>query len=418
MSHVIVLLVGVVTGAICMFLYAMEKLARAARRELELQSLTARARDEVAAAQDQRRGLTQREFDLGRRDANLEAQRADLARRIVSYVELQDENAILKRDLQNIDVNLHKLQLDGELRHQRQEHLDRRATDLAKRYLAETVKAVGAALNPNNFAACKQRLVDVIERCRDIGFDVPADEEARLVADLRADFERAVKAAFEREEQARIKAQIREEEKLRREVERELKQLDREQAAVHAALDKALADAHGAHTAEIEHLQARLAEAEAKSQRAISLAQQTKAGNVYIISNIGSFGPGIFKVGMTRRLEPMDRVRELGDASVPFPFDVHMMISCTDAPSLENALHRALHRSRLNKTNPRKEFFRADIDQIAALVREHHGEIRYVADPEALQFRQSQEMSEEDAEFIEQTYDAAEEDSTAVVDDA
>ena len=90
----------------------------------------------------------------------------------------------------------------------------------------------------------------------------------------------------------------------------------------------------------------KLAEAQASSERAKSMAQLTKAGHVYILSNIGSFGEGIFKVGMTRRLEPQDRVKELGDASVPFPFDVHAMISCENAPGLENALHKELARYR------------------------------------------------------------------------
>jgi hypothetical protein len=114
------------------------------------------------------------------------------------------------------------------------------------------------------------------------------------------------------------------------------------------------------------------------------MAQQTKAGNVYVISNVGTFGAGVFKVGMTRRLEPLDRIRELGDASVPFPFDVHMMISCEDAPALECALHRALHKSRINRVNPRKEFFRTDLQLIVDVVQEHHGCVDYAADPEAL----------------------------------
>jgi len=131
----------------------------------------------------------------------------------------------------------------------------------------------------------------------------------------------------------------------------------------------------------------------------------TKSGHVYVLSNIGSFGEGIFKIGMTRRLEPADRVRELGDASVPFPFDVHMMISSDDAPTLENALHRALHRLRLNKIKPRKEFFRTDLDAIRQIVEQDHGEVDYVADAEALEYRQSFEMSEDDSEFIESLYE-------------
>ena len=88
-------------------------------------------------------------------------------------------------------------------------------------------------------------------------------------------------------------------------------------------------------------LQAQLQAAEEKNQRALSMAQQTRAGHVYVISNVGSFGEHVFKIGMTRRLDPLDRIRELGDASVPFEFDVHAMIFTEDAPSLTQAL-RAL----------------------------------------------------------------------------
>jgi hypothetical protein len=184
---------------------------------------------------------------------------------------------------------------------------------------------------------------------------------------------------------------------------------------IEAALAKALAEAQDEHSAEIEALRARLAEAEDK-KRAISQAQLTKAGFVYVISNIGSFGEGVFKIGMTRRLVPEDRVRELGDASVPFPFDVHMMISCQDAPALENALHHKHLKQQINKTNPRKEFFRTDIESIVAVVREHHGEVEYVADAEALQYRESLSMSDEDQEFIEHVFEEVEEEEGVGVD--
>jgi hypothetical protein len=108
---------------------------------------------------------------------------------------------------------------------------------------------------------------------------------------------------------------------------------------------------------------------------------------------------------MTRRLEPDTRIRELADASVPFPFDIHMMISADDAPSLENALHRALHKARINKMNPRKEFFKTDIETIFGIVKQNHGEVEYIADMTALEYRQSLEMGEDDEEFIERVYD-------------
>jgi chromosome segregation ATPase len=121
---------------------------------------------------------------------------------------------------------------------------------------------------------------------------------------------------------------------------------------------------------QIEELQKRLAEAEANKERAISQAQLTKSGHVYIISNIGSFGEDVYKIGMTRRLEPMDRVKELGGASVPFPFDVHAMIFCENAPELEARLHRYLGDRRVNKENTRKEFFQISLDEIVKTVQE------------------------------------------------
>ena len=219
-----------------------------------------------------------------------------------------------------------------------------------------------------------------------------------------ADFEAAVRAAFEREEQQRIKAQIREEQLRQREIDRECEQLEREREAIRVALDKALSDAADKNSAEIEQLRARLKDAEEKALRAVSQAQLTKAGHVYIISNIGSFGAGVFKIGMTRRLDPSERIRELGSASVPFPFDVHAMISADDAPSLETALHQRLHKSRINKANPRKEFFRTDIEEIVKIVKEHHGDVQYVADVEALQYNQSLTMPDDDQEYIESVY--------------
>lgn len=169
----------------------------------------------------------------------------------------------------------------------------------------------------------------------------------------------------EREQQREIREQLREEEKARKEYERAIKETEKEEAAIQAAMIKARASIEAA-TAEqkeryerqLADLEVRLKEAEAKNLRALSMAQQTRAGNVYIISNIGSFGDNIVKIGLTRRLEPLDRVRELGDASVPFLFDVHAMIYSEDAPTLEKKLHSVFSHYRMNKVNPRKEFFR------------------------------------------------------------
>nr|MCD3710198.1 GIY-YIG nuclease family protein [Escherichia coli] len=144
-------------------------------------------------------------------------------------------------------------------------------------------------------------------------------------------------------------------------------------------------------------LEQKIQEAHAQYERAKSMAQLTKQGHVYIISNIGSFGEDVFKIGMTRRLEPMDRVKELSGASVPFDFDVHAMISCDDAPALEKTLHDSLEKYRINRINLRKEFFRVKLEKIINEVERHHGQMEYVADPAALQYLQSLEYAENEA---------------------
>lgn len=277
---------------------------------------------------------------------------------------------------------------------------------LGKRFLADSVKWVSQKLTPNNFTNSKERLQKVIEFCRKQGYEVTKQHEKELHVDLRDQFEKAVRAAFEKEEQARIKAQIREEQRAEREIQKELERVDAERNAIEKALEKALRDAADDHSAEVDALREKLREAEERAERAVSMAQKTKSGFVYVISNIGSFGSDVFKVGMTRRLEPMDRVKELSDASVPFPFDVHMMISCDDAPSLENELHRTLHDRRVNKVNLRKEFFRTDVESIKRVVEEHHGTVEYVADPEALEYYETLDMDENEFATITETMEA------------
>jgi hypothetical protein len=139
----------------------------------------------------------------------------------------------------------------------------------------------------------------------------------------------------------------------------------------------------------LRELSERLRVAEEKNQRAISMAQQTKSGHVYIISNIGSFGENVYKIGMTRRLEPLDRVRELGDASVPFEFDVHALIPSADAPALERELHRKFVRDQVNKVNPRKEFFRVQLHDVRSQLEALGVEASWTLTAEAREYRES-----------------------------
>lgn len=200
----------------------------------------------------------------------------------------------------------------------------------------------------------------------------------------------------DREEQRQIKAQLREEERAQREFERAKRDADREESAVRKAmarmedlLARAKDEQKAKYEAELALLSGKLAEAEAKGRRAISMAQQTKSGHVYVISNLGSFGEHVYKIGMTRRLEPLDRIRELGDASVPFGFDVHAMLYADDAPAVERVLHRSFLENQINKVNPRKEFFRVQINDLRAEVEKMGLQASWTLTAEAAEYKET-----------------------------
>ncbi|HBR0171750.1 GIY-YIG nuclease family protein [Klebsiella pneumoniae] len=209
-------------------------------------------------------------------------------------------------------------------------------------------------------------------------------------------------AQDERDAQNEIKRQMREERQRVEELERQQQEAEAKEQELEArrkAVEEALLAADEEHRQELEEtrrqLEQEIEDVHKQYERAKSMAQMTRQGHVYIISNIGSFGESVFKIGMTRRLEPLDRVSELSGASVPFEFDVHAMISCDDAPALEYALHNKLSSERMNKVNLRKEFFKTDLNKIIQCVEEHHGKVEYVADPAALQYYRSLEIAEE-----------------------
>ncbi|WP_241759060.1 DUF4041 domain-containing protein [Pyxidicoccus parkwayensis] len=220
--------------------------------------------------------------------------------------------------------------------------------------------------------------------------------------ELRLAHEYEEKLQEEKEEQRRIREQMREEEAAQRELEKAKLEAEREAKRDEEALRKARTELEKTQGAEQQKLMERIAELErrvAEDQertRAISQAQLTRTGHVYVISNIGSFGENVFKLGMTRRLVPQDRIDELGDASVPFQFDVHAIIRTTDAPALEAALHRTFAHRRVNRINERKEFFRVTLDEIAKAVREHHGEFELTRLAEAEEYRKTLALLDEE----------------------
>jgi hypothetical protein len=217
------------------------------------------------------------------------------------------------------------------------------------------------------------------------------------IQELKLTHEYHLKKHEEKEEQRQIREQMREEERVKKEIEKAQKDAEKEEKRYQQALEKAQKDLEEAQGEELDKLNEAIAQlkqeledAQQSKDRAISRAQMTKSGHVYVISNIGSFGKNIYKIGMTRRLEPMDRVKELGDASVPFQFDVHAMIYSEDAPSLENSLHKIFNEQRVNMINTRKEYFNVSLDEIERAVHTHtHGEIEFTKIAEAKEYRET-----------------------------
>lgn len=213
------------------------------------------------------------------------------------------------------------------------------------------------------------------------------------IKELRLTHEYREKQKQEREERVELARAEREEAKLQQEADR----AEREERRYQALLDKARQEALKGDQSEklkqrIALLEEDLETARSEKERSRAMAEMTRCGYVYVISNIGSFGEDIVKIGLTRRLDPEDRVKELSGASVPFSFDVHAMIYSENAPALEADLHKEFHDSRVNIANNRKEFFRCTIDQVQDALNRLAPDAQFYPDPEAREYRETMQM--------------------------
>ena len=216
--------------------------------------------------------------------------------------------------------------------------------------------------------------------------------------EIRLTHEHQEKKYREREEQRELRQQMREQEKTERELEKAKEEAGREEERNQEAPEKARDEADRATgqqleklTEQIASLERKVSEAHDRKEKAVARAQLTKSGFVYVLSNVGTFGEGIVKIGMTRRMEPMDRVKELSDASVPFQFDTHVMMFSNNAPDLEQALHVHFENRRVNLMNPRKEFYRdVGLDEVEELIRARGVTAQFVKLAEAREYRETQ----------------------------
>ncbi|KAA5835214.1 DUF4041 domain-containing protein [Saccharopolyspora hirsuta] len=269
------------------------------------------------------------------------------------------------------------------------------ARDMAKlmlrSYNTEADNAV-RAVKPHTREAVKQRLTkarDTIAKLGTLMRIVISTDYHRLrlqEIDLTADY--LMKVEVEREQARAERERLREEAKVAKELERERARLDKERAHYAAVVVKL--EANGDAEA-LQRAQEQLAAVDDAIAGVEQRAANARAGYVYVISNIGAFGPDVVKIGMTRRLDPMDRIRELGDASVPFKFDTHALFFSADAVALETTLHQKLARKRVNLVNPRREFFYATPAEVRELLLELGDDhvLEYTDTAEAIEWRAS-----------------------------
>lgn len=271
-----------------------------------------------------------------------------------------------------------------------------------------------ARVSWNNIGTTEARIVKSCEAINNLasveGITITKAYEDLKLQELRLEFELQEKIHQEKEEQRKIKEHMREEAKVQEEMEKAQRDAELEETRYQRALEKAKAEIStktgvqlGELQEKIKSLEENLQKAQEQKARAISRAQQTKSGYVYIVSNIGAFGENVYKFGMTRRLEPQDRIDELGNASVPFDFDVHGLIYTENAPELENKLHKHLNDKRINLVHMRREFFNVTMDEIEQIVKELNLNMQLTKIAEAKEYRMTQSIREAKKEQIRTT---------------
>jgi hypothetical protein len=265
---------------------------------------------------------------------------------------------------------------------------------MLRAYNAEADNLV-RGLKPYKLDAAKERLTKVaatiarLGRTMDIHIAGPYHELREYELELTADYRQ--KLAEEKEREREERERLREERKAQQEMERERARLEKERQHYLNSLEvlrlKGDEEAIARHESELERIQRAIDDVDYR-------AANIRAGYVYVISNLGSFGDGVVKIGLTRRLDPSERVRELGDASVPFRFDTHALMFSKDAVGIEASLHQRLAARRVNRVNARREFFYATPEEVKAHLLDVAGDLlSFEETPEALEYRQSQNLA-------------------------
>jgi len=270
---------------------------------------------------------------------------------------------------------------------------------MLRAYNAEADNCV-RSLRSGNISTAQKRLESAVKAIGKLGvfmeMRVNPDYHALRVTELELTADFQMKVQEERERAREEREQLREQRRAEQELAAERERLEKEKAHYVSAMTSLRASGDDAAADELANRLGDIEDAIAANDYRIA---NIRAGYVYVISNVGAFGPGIVKIGMTRRLEPHDRIRELGDASVPFRYDTHALFFSDDAIRLEGELHKAFADRRVNFVNERREFFFATPAEVRALLLEKVGGLlEFTENVEALEYFQSRGRWPEAAE--------------------
>lgn len=284
-------------------------------------------------------------------------------------------------------------------------------SNLQKKILLLFNSEVAGLLNKltlSNINSIRNKIVTSYERANKLfkndGVQISRQYFEYKLNELDFNYQYLVKKNDEKEQQAAIKEQMIDEAKAQKELEKEQRRIEKEQHKFNNELDKTMKYLSKStdsiqseiYAEKIKELEAKIKELESDKANVTKRLANTRAGYVYVISNIGSFGDNVYKIGMTKRLNPLDRVNELGSASVPFKFDVHAMIFSDDAPTLENHLHKVFADKSVNKVNSRKEFFNVTLKEIEKEVLDNFdATVEFTEYAKAEEYRRSLELREE-----------------------
>lgn len=421
-----------------------------AQKEKQIENLNKIISQNTDSISEQKKTLEELSLSKEKRERQIENQTKKLSRikelqrsiyhavdRFIYYLPLEDDIKIPENDLTESDqispsviLKLHSMDVK-ELRKAFKDN-DREINELLSKYSSRYTTKANIAIYKLMVIALRSELQNILynlkyeklDRCiaqvKEVtekylkiagdGNQSIAGTLTKFIGQIEYLFINAVKIEYNyyvkreqaKQEQKAIREQMRQEAAERKALENERKKIEQEEDKFNSEIQKLNAQLSSAPEDEIEilksrilELQSQLADVVVKKEEITTLAQG-KAGNVYIISNVGSFGDNVFKIGMTRRLNPQDRVDELGSASVPFKFDVHSFIFSDDAVALENKLHEILNDKRVNKVNMRKEFFRTNIDDLEKIVNDIDPTAEFKRTILAEEFRQSLNETEID----------------------